>query len=92
MPPKRGSVEIDAARCKACALCAYYCPKGCFSPSAEMNALGCRPFRFVDGSECTACGVCGWVCPDMAIQIFTERAAINAAVPPSQTSSMQVRS
>jgi Fe-S-cluster-containing hydrogenase component 2 len=75
MPPKRGKAEIDPARCKACGLCAFYCPKGCFAPASKLNALGCIPYRFVEGSHCTACGTCGWVCPDLAIRIYEEGAS-----------------
>jgi 2-oxoglutarate ferredoxin oxidoreductase subunit delta len=91
MPPKRGSVEVDAARCKACGLCAHFCPKGCFAPAQELNALGCLPFRFLDGSDCTACGVCGWVCPDLAIRIYTERASVHGA-PKADAPSVRVGS
>lgn len=91
MPPKRGNVEVDAARCKGCGLCAHYCPKGCFASAEDLNTLGVRPYRFLEGSDCTACGVCGWVCPDLSVHIFTERAS-TVGVPLSEASPLKVRS
>ena len=87
MPPKRGKVEVDPARCKACGLCAHYCPKACFIQAEGLNATGYRPYRFKDGSDCTACGLCGAVCPDLAILIlteWTEKAATAASSSPSR--------
>lgn len=91
MPPKRGKAVIDPARCKACGLCAHFCPKGCFAPALELNALGCIPYRFVEGSHCIACGTCSWVCPDLAVHVYSEEApSVGAASP--KAASPKVRS
>jgi 2-oxoglutarate ferredoxin oxidoreductase subunit delta len=71
MAKQKGRVKVEAGRCKACGLCAEYCPKDCFETGEGLNPLGYVPMRFKDGSDCTACGNCAMMCPDMAIQIWT---------------------
>ena len=81
------SVEVDQARCKACGLCAHYCPKDCFILSDSLNASGYRPYRFKEGLDCTACGLCGTACPDLAIRIFSEwaeKAGATASAAPTR--------
>jgi len=80
MAKRKGRVDVDANRCKACGLCVEFCPKDCFESGKGLNSLGYTPMRFKDGSECTACGNCGLMCPDMAIKIWTldETAAAEA--------------
>ena len=70
MAKRKGKVQVDANRCKACGFCVEFCPKDCFEAAGGLNPLGYIPMRFREGSDCTACGNCGLMCPDMAIQIW----------------------
>jgi 2-oxoglutarate ferredoxin oxidoreductase subunit delta len=70
MGKRIGRVEVEANRCKACGLCAHFCPKDCFEPGEGLNPIGFIPMRFKAGADCTACGNCGLMCPDMALKIW----------------------
>ena len=71
MAKRKGRVEVDTNRCKACGLCAEFCPKNCFELGEGLNPLGYVPMRFRDDSDCTACGNCALMCPDMALKVWT---------------------
>ena len=60
---------IDPGRCKACGLCAVYCPKGALAPGEALNAGGYRAM-VVDEERCVGCGACYTVCPDGAFSIL----------------------
>lgn len=70
MAKRKGRVEVDASRCKACGLCAEFCPKHCFEPGKGLNPIGYVPMRFLDASDCTGCGNCALMCPDMALKVW----------------------
>lgn len=67
------TIEIDEKRCKACGLCAEYCPRGVIGidlARIEVNGLGCAVMR---GSGCIGCGICTAVCPDIAIKLIKKQ-------------------
>jgi len=65
-----GRIEIDRDKCKGCALCTHFCPKGCLIMDSEINRKGYRPCMFKAGEECSGCAVCARVCPDIAIEVW----------------------
>jgi 2-oxoglutarate ferredoxin oxidoreductase subunit delta len=64
-----GTVVIDKERCKGCALCVEFCPKGCISLSEELNLKGYFVVAFDGDGECNACCQCALMCPDVAIEV-----------------------
>jgi 2-oxoglutarate ferredoxin oxidoreductase subunit delta len=70
MAKRKGRVEVDVNRCKACGLCAEFCPTHCFEPGKALNPLGYVPMRFRADSDCTGCGNCALMCPDMALKVW----------------------
>lgn len=51
---------LDNEKCKACGLCAVYCPEGCileYTPDLEF---------------CKGCGICAVICPAKAIEMKEE--------------------
>lgn len=79
-----GAVEIDAARCSACGLCARFCPTGAlqFASSDEQFTLSFY------AEACIDCGICTVACPEGAVRmgatasldaILSEEATVCAA-------------
>lgn len=60
-----GAVEIDAARCSACGLCARFCPTGAlqFASNDEQFTLSFY------AAACIDCGICTVACPEGAVQM-----------------------
>lgn len=60
---KRYEIDIFRGWCKACGICAAFCPKHCItldengSPTVE------------DAEQCSGCGWCEIHCPDFAISV-----------------------
>lgn len=65
----KGSIHIERERCKGCALCVDFCPKGCIRLSEELNLKGYFIAAFDDGGDCNACRNCALMCPDAAIAV-----------------------
>ena len=57
--------EIDIFRdwCKACGICAAFCPRQCL----ELDENGSPVIK--DAERCTGCGWCELHCPDFAISV-----------------------
>jgi Fe-S-cluster-containing hydrogenase component 2 len=60
-----GAVELDAARCSACGLCARFCPTGAlqFASSDEQFTLSFH------AAACIDCGICTVACPEGAMRM-----------------------
>lgn len=65
---KEKTLHINSARCKACGLCIYFCPKEALSLGSEFNDMG---YNFVrsDNEKCVKCGTCRTICPDVVFTI-----------------------
>ncbi len=62
-PHKHYDIDIYRAWCKACGICAAFCPRECLSLDDEGNPVVTRAER------CTGCGWCELHCPDFAISV-----------------------
>ena len=56
------SVTIRESRCKGCAFCVSYCPRG-------VLVLEGRSPTLVKPEECSGCMLCAWICPDFAVEV-----------------------
>jgi 2-oxoglutarate ferredoxin oxidoreductase subunit delta len=66
----KGSIVIDAERCKGCALCADACALGVLVLSQEVNSKGYPTAVAVHADICTGCACCAQVCPDAVITVY----------------------
>ncbi len=64
----RGTVTIDAERCKGCELCIPACPPKVLTMSTTVNGMG-YPFPQLHPG-CTGCAACLLVCPDFVFEVF----------------------
>lgn len=69
----RGTVTIDRERCKGCALCVQFCPKGLLRMETSYNSRGYRPVQLCDEqAQCTGCAVCALMCPDVVFTVYRQ--------------------
>lgn len=68
----KGTVLIEADRCKGCELCTTVCPQGILKMShARFNARGYRPVLLEDPEgKCTGCALCALLCPDVVLTVY----------------------
>ena len=64
----RGTVVLEAERCKGCELCIPACPPQVLRMSEQRNAIGARLPELLAG--CTGCGACLLVCPDFCFEVY----------------------
>ncbi|MFW6126303.1 MAG: 4Fe-4S binding protein [Chloroflexota bacterium] len=62
-------VLIDDTRCKGCAYCTEFCPRGVLEMTDEINAKGYALPRPIHEDECAGCGLCETLCPEFAIHV-----------------------
>jgi len=75
----RGTVMIDAERCKGCELCIPACPPKVLEMSTERNDRGERYPLLSAG--CTGCGACYQVCPDLCFAVYRYDRPLEIEVP-----------
>lgn len=63
------AIYIDGEICKGCELCLYYCPRGVFEMSEEINKKGYNIAAAKYPERCTRCKICELSCPDLAIYV-----------------------
>lgn len=69
----RGTVHINAERCKGCELCVHACPQHVLHLSSTHNARGYSPVQLDEsGANCTGCAICALVCPDVVFTVYRE--------------------
>ena len=66
----KGTVVVDAERCKGCELCVVACPMKVLALSGEVNGKGYRFSRMVSPEACTGCAC---VCPDSCITVYRQK-------------------
>ena len=64
----RGTVVLDAERCKGCELCIPACPPEVLRMSTQRNSSGYLLPELLEG--CTGCGACLMVCPDFCFEVY----------------------
>ena len=64
----RGTVVIDAERCKGCELCIPACPPNVLRMSDRRNSSGYLLPELLEG--CTGCSACLMVCPDFCFEVY----------------------
>lgn len=64
----RGTVSLEADRCKGCTLCIPACPPKVLRMGNELNSMGYPVPELLPG--CTGCGACLLVCPDFCFEIY----------------------
>ena len=74
----RGTVHINAERCKGCELCVHACPQHVLHLAATLNARGYHPVQLDETkpdeatAQCTGCAICALVCPDLVFTVYRE--------------------
>jgi 2-oxoglutarate ferredoxin oxidoreductase subunit delta len=80
----RGTVVIDADRCKGCELCTTVCPQHVLVMAGVYNTRGYRPATLVDPQgKCTGCTLCAVICPDAVLTVYRLPATARAPRTPA---------
>ncbi len=67
----RGTVVVDANRCKGCELCTAVCPQHVLVMADTYNTRGYRPALLADPEgRCTGCTLCAVICPDAVLTVY----------------------
>jgi len=64
----RGTVVLDAERCKGCGLCIPACRPNVLAMGSITNAAGFNLPELRPG--CTGCMACAEICPDFALEVW----------------------
>jgi 2-oxoglutarate ferredoxin oxidoreductase subunit delta len=71
-PGSRGTLVIEAGKCKGCELCIAACPPKVLVMSTDVNETGYRYPQLTPG--CTGCTACQMICPDFVFTVYHLRA------------------
>lgn len=66
-------IEVDASRCKGCALCTTACPRALLQPGEQRDEAAFTPVSIVSQEKCFGCAQCAEMCPDTAIRVFSHQ-------------------
>ena len=71
----KGTVVIDADRCKGCGLCIDACPQSVLAFSGKLNKSGYDVAHMENPDACIGCAFCAMTCPDIVIEVYREKVA-----------------
>jgi 2-oxoglutarate ferredoxin oxidoreductase subunit delta len=66
----RGSIVVDAEKCKGCEVCVVSCPTGTIELNKEVNGKGYNYAYPANPDLCIGCANCAMVCPDGVITVY----------------------
>ena len=66
----KGSIVVNADRCKGCEVCVVSCPTGTIALARDVNAKGYRYAYPAFPDNCIGCANCAMVCPDGVITVY----------------------
>ncbi|TAK36918.1 MAG: ferredoxin family protein [Chloroflexota bacterium] len=70
----KGTITIDAVRCKGCTYCTDACPYHLIEMGKQINSFGYQTAVYIDADRrCTACTLCAITCPDVAIDVYKKK-------------------
>ncbi len=69
----KGTVRVDAEKCKGCAVCVSACPFDVLALSRQVNAKGYPWAEQIHPDACTGCANCAVVCPDSCITVYRQK-------------------